>query len=77
MPVMDGYQAAKLIRTLEDQDGRTRTPIVALTAHALNGDREACLQQGMDDYLTKPFDRAALAAMLSRWLPSTSPLSPA
>ena len=70
MPVMDGYQAARMIRALEDEDtARPRTPIVALTAHALTGDREHCLSEGMDDYLTKPFDRDALAATLGRWLP--------
>ena len=70
MPIMDGYQAARMIRELESDDSaRPRTPIVALTAHALTGDREHCLSEGMDDYLTKPFDRDALAAVLLRWLP--------
>jgi signal transduction histidine kinase/ActR/RegA family two-component response regulator len=70
MPVMDGFEAARRIRAIEAQDpARGRTPIVALTAHALSGDRENCLSNGMDDYLTKPFDRHTLAVALSRWLP--------
>jgi signal transduction histidine kinase/CheY-like chemotaxis protein len=77
MPVMDGYQAARMIRQLEGDDtARPRTPIIALTAHALTGDREHCLSEGMDDYLTKPFDRQALAALLSRWLPEADSLMP-
>src|SRR3989344_2096498 len=70
MPVMDGYEAARRIRQMEAADtARERTPVIALTAHALSGDREVCLANGMDDYLTKPFDREALAVLLSRWLP--------
>ena len=67
MPVMDGYEATRLIR----EDGRTRgshTPIVALTADALEGDRERCLESGMDDYMTKPVSIARLAAVLERWM---------
>jgi two-component system, sensor histidine kinase len=78
MPVMDGYEAVGLMRAIEAEDAaRTRTPVVALTAHALTGDREACLERGMDDYLTKPFDRNALAHTLSKWLPATTPVSEA
>lgn len=73
MPVMDGYEAMRHIRAIEAEDtARERTPVIALTAHAMSGDREVCLQGGMDDYLTKPFDREALATMLSRWLPVLS-----
>jgi signal transduction histidine kinase/CheY-like chemotaxis protein len=76
MPVMDGYEAVRLIRAHEAADAAdTHTPIVALTAHALSGDREVCLQGGMDDYLTKPFDRRMLAAMLAQWLPVPSTLN--
>jgi signal transduction histidine kinase/CheY-like chemotaxis protein len=76
MPVMDGYEAVRLIRTIEGNDtARPRTPVVALTAHALTGDREMCLQQGMDDYLTKPFDRQALAVTLSQWLATAATAS--
>jgi len=73
MPVMDGYEAVGLMRAIEAEEvARPRTPVVALTAHALTGDREACLERGMDDYLTKPFDRHALALTLSKWLPVTA-----
>jgi signal transduction histidine kinase/CheY-like chemotaxis protein len=64
MPVMEGYEATRRIR--ERQVGRQRTPIIALTAHAMVGDREKCLDAGMDDFLTKPLRPEALKAMLSK-----------
>jgi CheY-like chemotaxis protein len=67
MPVMDGYEASRAIRALKT-DGRT-VPIIALTANALEGDRERCLAAGMDDYLTKPLKRERLRAALEQWLP--------
>jgi two-component system, sensor histidine kinase and response regulator len=66
MPVMDGFEASRCIRAA--QVGGFRVPIIALTADALTGDRERCLQVGMDDYLAKPYTRAALVATLCRWL---------
>lgn len=66
MPGMDGYEAAYRIRAQERRDGR-HTPIVALTADALAGDRERCLQAGMDDFATKPISMALLAAIIERW----------
>ena len=70
MPEMDGLTATGLIRSHEQQSKPSRhTIIVALTANALEGDRERCLAAGMDDYLTKPFTLDALKELLHRWLP--------
>jgi two-component system, sensor histidine kinase and response regulator len=66
MPVMDGYDATQAIRALE-HGTRRHIPIVALTAHAMKGDREICLKAGMDDYLGKPVRPQELAAVLKRW----------
>jgi len=77
MPVMDGFAATSEIRRHELQHGRARSlPIIAITANALQGDRESCLAAGMDDYLSKPFTQHALGQTLSRWisLPRTAPM---
>ena len=62
MPDLDGPDTARALRA-----GGVRTPIVALTANAFDGDRRACLDAGMDGFLTKPLDPAALEAELGRW----------
>jgi signal transduction histidine kinase/CheY-like chemotaxis protein len=65
LPVIDGYEATRLIRKLP---GCNDLPIIALTANALQGDREACLSAGMNDYLAKPFKRNDLQQILQRWV---------
>jgi CheY-like chemotaxis protein len=71
MPVMDGFEATRRIRSQGGSSARSRMPIVALTANALQGDREACLAAGMDDYLTKPFSLEELRQALLRCLGAT------
>jgi HPt (histidine-containing phosphotransfer) domain-containing protein len=68
MPEMDGYEATAQIRRLEEGQDR-RTPVVAMAANAMQGDREKALEAGMDDYVPKPVDREQLAAVLERWIP--------
>jgi response regulator RpfG family c-di-GMP phosphodiesterase len=68
MPEMDGYEATAAIREWEWRTGR-RVPVVAMTAEAMQGDRERCLKAGMDDYLTKPIDSAALCKVIANYPP--------
>jgi two-component system, sensor histidine kinase and response regulator len=68
MPVMDGLTATEELRRRERSSGAPHIPIVALTANAMEGDRERCLGAGMDDFLSKPFGRQQLATVLRRWL---------
>ena len=73
MPVMDGFQATRLIRLAETGCLNPVVPIVAMTARALPEDRDECLNQGMNDYLAKPIEVPALMAVLKKWLkPATS-----
>jgi signal transduction histidine kinase/DNA-binding NarL/FixJ family response regulator len=71
MPVLDGYEATRALRQLEKNQGWARTPIVALTANAMEGDRERCLRAGMDDYLSKPVHFESLQQTLAAWLAGT------
>ncbi len=68
MPVLDGYSTTRRLREIESDQGKPRTPVIAMTAHAMSGDRERCLQAGMDDYLSKPLDRQLLEQTLTRWI---------
>ena len=75
MPEMDGYEATRLIREREQAAAKENPPgshiiIIALTGHAMKGDREQCLAAGMDDYLPKPFTLKAFQSILERWLPA-------
>jgi CheY-like chemotaxis protein len=72
MPVMDGFTATMGIRERERQTQATHIPIVALTANAMERDREQCLAAGMDDYLSKPFTQHQLKDLLDRWVGQTS-----
>lgn len=75
MPVLDGYDATKLIRAQEDK--QARLPIIALTANALEAERDKCLIAGMDDFLTKPTRLEDLEATLAQWLPQKIGKAPA
>ena len=67
MPEMNGYEATKAIRALEQKTGKARTPIIAVTAHTLRGDEERCLEAGMDDYLSKPISVQRLTDAFIKW----------
>ena len=71
MPLLDGWQTTRRWRHLERESGRTRTPIVAMTANAVVGDRERCLDAGMDDYLSKPVEMQELKQLLRRHVPAS------
>ena len=75
MPVMDGFEATAQIRQRDRRDD-IHTPIIAVTAHTLKGDKERCLAAGMDAYISKPINPEVLEATLARWLPATQPAPP-
>lgn len=70
MPRMDGFEATRELRKYEADTGKERLPIIAFTANAMKGDKEKCLEAGMDDYVTKPVNQKELEAVLLRWLQS-------
>ncbi|RWD96698.1 response regulator, partial [Mesorhizobium sp.] len=70
MPELNGYEATRAIRAIEEQNG-SHTPIIGVTAHALKGDREKCIEAGMDDYLPKPVSPDRLGAKIGTWLSET------
>ena len=68
MPILDGLGATEQILELEKRQNLTHTPIIALTAHAIKGDREKFINAGMDDYLSKPIDMESLRGVVSKFL---------
>ncbi len=77
MPEMDGFEATRNIRQIQKQDSLKRIPIIALTANAMQQDRDECLNAGMDDHLSKPYTRLQMRAILDRWLPPAADAAPA
>ena len=71
MPVMDGYEATRSIRQLEQGNSKKPVPVIALTANASNDDKLLCEQAGMDDVITKPFKHTDLSDCLRTWLPAS------
>ncbi len=67
MPVLDGFQATRRFRKKEVAGGG-RTPVIAMTAHVMSGDREACMRAGMDDYIAKPFKTGEIVKIMERWI---------
>ncbi len=72
MPVMDGFETTRAVRKCEMETSKNRTPIIAMTANAMQGDKARCLDAGMDDYVSKPINTTLLQAVLKKWLPKIS-----
>lgn len=77
MPEMDGYEATGWIRNIEEALDRNHTPIIAMTANAMVGDREECIEAGMDDYISKPIDATKFRTLLAQWIPGNTNEMPA
>jgi len=75
MPVLDGFEATARIREIDREKG-VHTPVIALTASAMSGDREHCLAAGMDGYITKPVNRDALLETIAQFTPRSDPPEP-
>ncbi len=75
MPIMDGIEATKVIKTYENDNGLNMVPIIALTANALKGDRERLLQEGLDEYISKPIEMAELLYILHKFMSNKSTLN--
>ena len=77
MPIKDGYQATRDILAYEQAEGLPHTPVIALTGHALKGDKLKCLEAGMDDYMTKPVKQDKLLKALKKWMAQSEKLKAA
>ncbi|HRZ82754.1 MAG TPA: response regulator, partial [Candidatus Hydrogenedentes bacterium] len=77
MPELDGLEATRLIRSGKTGAPNPGLPVIAMTAHAMKGDRDRCLEAGMDDYVTKPIDPARLLEALEKWLAAEGDCAPA
>jgi CheY-like chemotaxis protein len=73
MPEMDGLEATRIIREPHSPVLDHRIPIIAMTAHAMQGDRERCLEAGMNDFVSKPVSPQALIEAMNTWLPPETP----
>lgn len=68
MPVMDGFESTSIIREIEEQNDMSRVTIIAMTANAMKGDKERCIEAGMDDYISKPYKISDINDILSKWI---------
>ena len=67
MPEMDGLESTRAIRAFEKEKNVPKVPIVAMTGQAMNGDREKCLETGMDDYIVKPINKGIILDVIKKW----------